>query len=124
MSYQEPLKKAKGLGSAHDGAHHWWMQRVTALALAPLALWLVFSLARLPEMTFDQVRAWAGTWPVAVALLAFMLAGLYHMQLGLQVIIEDYVHVRWQERALQIAVRLSCFVLALISLLAVFRLAI
>ncbi len=123
MSLIEPLKRAKGLGSAHDGAHHWWMQRVTAVGLAPLSLWLMVSLAGLPDHDTTTLAQWAGRWPVAVGLLAFQFAGLYHLQLGLQVIIEDYVHIRWQERALQILVRLGVFLLLLISLLAVLKLA-
>jgi succinate dehydrogenase / fumarate reductase membrane anchor subunit len=81
-----------GTGSAKDGTGHWWAQRVTAVALVPLTLWLVLSLLRLPGLEYDTVRAWASlpsTGFLASLLVAVMT---YHSYLGTNVIVEDYVH--------------------------------
>ena len=91
MSYQSPLGRARGKGSAKDGVHHFWVQRVTALALIPLSLWFVFSVAQLAGGDYHAVRHWVAAPSVAVALVLFLFAALYHSMLGIQVIIEDYI---------------------------------
>ncbi len=92
MSLRSPLSRVLGMGSAKDGTGHWWAQRVTAVALVPLTLWLVLSLLMLPGLDYDTVRAWASlpsTGFLASLLVAVMT---YHSYLGTNVIVEDYVH--------------------------------
>lgn len=91
MSLRSPLSQARGLGSAKDGVSHWWMQRMTAIALIPLSLWFVFSLVRFPLLDHATMVAWIHAPLVAVALVLFFLAMFYHAALGVQVVIEDYV---------------------------------
>lgn len=91
MSYRSPLGRARGLGSAKQGTHHFWVQRVTAVALIPLVLWFVYSLAQLPSGDYEVVRWWVHAPSVAVALVLFIACALYHSLLGVQVVIEDYV---------------------------------
>jgi len=91
MSYRSPLGRARGLGSAKQGTHHFWIQRVTALALIPLVLWFVYSIAQLPSADYEAVRWWVHAPSVAVALVLFVSCVLYHSLLGVQVVIEDYV---------------------------------
>jgi succinate dehydrogenase / fumarate reductase membrane anchor subunit len=88
---RSPLGRARGLGSAKDGTHHFWVQRVSAVALVPLALWFVFALATLGDAGYDGARAWVGHPAVAVVLVLLIAAALYHSVLGVQVVIEDYV---------------------------------
>jgi succinate dehydrogenase / fumarate reductase, membrane anchor subunit len=91
MSLRSPLSRVEGLGSAKDGTSHWWAQRVSAIALIPLTLWLVFSLLTLPALDYDTVRVWLSvpiTGFLAVLLVAVMT---YHSYLGTIVIIEDYI---------------------------------
>ena len=92
MSLRTPLGKALGLGSAKDGTGHWWSQRVTAVALAILGLWFAIALASLDGFDFQTVRLWLGA-PLNSILLIILVASLfYHSSLGVQVVIEDYVH--------------------------------
>lgn len=86
------LGRARGLGSAKEGVSHWWAQRVTAVALVPLALWLAYSIARLSFAGHAAVTAWIAEPWVAIALVLTLFATFYHAKLGLQVVIEDYVH--------------------------------
>jgi len=92
MSLRSPLGKVLGTGSAKDGTGHWWVQRVTAVALVPLTLWFVISLLALPGLDYDTVHAWASL-PTNGFLASLNVAVLaYHANLGSDVIIEDYVH--------------------------------
>lgn len=92
MSLRSPLGRVRGLGAAGEGVGHWWLQRVTAVALLPLTAWFVISLLMHPLQSYDAMRGWLGQPYVAVLsiLLVFTLA--LHAKLGVQVVIEDYVH--------------------------------
>jgi succinate dehydrogenase / fumarate reductase membrane anchor subunit len=92
MSFRSPLGKVRGLGSAKDGTRHWWMQRVTALALIPLAVWFVASVVALVGKDHMAFTAWVKN-PINATLLVLLVAATFHhAQLGVQVVIEDYVH--------------------------------
>jgi len=92
MSLQTPLGKVRGLGSAGNGVQHWWVQRLTSLALVPLAVWLLVSLLSLPSLDFVTLVSWSGgTWTASLLTL-FVIISCWHSSLGIQVIIEDYVH--------------------------------
>ena len=92
MKFRAPLARARGLGSAKSGTHHWWMQRLTAVALVPLSLWFVASLITLVTADHPTVIAWLHSPLVAILCCALIVAIFYHGQLGLQVVVEDYVH--------------------------------
>jgi len=92
MSLRSPLGKVLGTGSAKEGVHHWWLQRLTSIALIPLSIWFVVSLLSLPTLDHVAVVAWmAGSW-TALFLALFILAATWHSQLGVRVVVEDYVH--------------------------------
>ncbi len=87
-----PLNKVRGLGSAREGADHFWRQRLTALANIPLTLFLVFTVIMLAGKDHATVTAYLGSSLVAIALLALVLSAMVHMRLGMQTVIEDYIH--------------------------------
>ncbi|MCK5040877.1 MAG: succinate dehydrogenase, hydrophobic membrane anchor protein [Sphingomonadales bacterium] len=86
------LGKVRGLGSAKGGTSHWWAQRVTAIGLVPLTVWFIVSLAALTGADHPTMVAWISNPFVTVLLSLFIISGFYHLKLGGQVIIEDYVH--------------------------------
>ena len=90
-SLRSPLGRARGLGSAKEGVQHFWVQRVTAVALVPLSLWFVFSVAQLPVASYGAIDHWVAAPSVAVMLVLFIPTLFYHSMLGLQVVVEDYV---------------------------------
>jgi len=120
---QTPLKRARGLGSAKDGTHHFLVQRITAVALVPLALWVIWIALALVRADYAHARALVHQPCAAILLTAFVIATFWHAQLGLQVVIEDYVHSRWLEVTAQLAVKFFCAVGALASVLAIVRIA-
>ena len=91
-SLRSPLGRARGLGSAKEGTAHWWAQRVTAVALVPLTLWFVGNVIALAGAPRIDVLAWLASPVVAVLMLLLVAAVFRHAQLGMQVVVEDYVH--------------------------------
>jgi len=120
---QSPLGRVLGLGSAKEGVEHWWMQRVTAIALVPLAIWFV--IAALGTIGADRaaIVAWMHGPMSAVFAILLIVAVVYHLALGLQVVIEDYVHSEAWKLASIIVMRFWCIVLAGRGVLAVLTLA-
>jgi succinate dehydrogenase / fumarate reductase, membrane anchor subunit len=92
MSLRSPLGKVLGRGSAKEGVHHWWLQRLTSIALVPLTIWFVVSLLSLPSFEHVTVLAWMGQSWTALLLVLFILVATWHSQLGVRVVVEDYVH--------------------------------
>ena len=92
MSLESPLGKFLGYGSAKQGTEHWWAQKLTAVALVPLTLWFVIALLGVNITDFAAPRVWISQPVNAIPLILLVIAGLYHSILGLQVIVEDYVH--------------------------------
>ena len=116
-----PLARARGLGSAREGVHHWWAQRLTAIALIPLVVWFAISLVMMSGADYGAVRAWIGSPLVMVLLILTIGIGLHHGQLGLQVVIEDYVHGDGSKLALIVAVRFIAVLFGLAAIVAVLR---
>ncbi len=122
MSLRTPLGRVRGLGSANAGTGHWWHQRLTALALIPLALWFVVSLIWITGADHATAAAWLGSPVVAALTILLVGATFYHLKLGVQVVIEDYVHGEVAKVASIIIMTAACIVLALAAILAVLRL--
>ena len=118
-----PLKNARGLGSAKDGTRHFIIQRLTALALVGLGIWFVVLVLRVLGAGYGDARALLARPWNAVLMISFVIAMFWHAQLGLQVIVEDYVHTPWREAALQVAIKFLCFLAAVAAVLAVLRVA-
>ena len=123
MSLRTPLGRVLGAGSAHEGAHHWTAQRATAVALTLLTIWFVVSIVRLPLADHASVTAWIahGANPVLLALLAIVAS--WHSQLGVHVVIEDYVHGRHAKIALLLASTFAHVLIAVVAVLALLRIA-
>lgn len=124
MSLRSDLGRVKGLGAAHEGVNHWRLQRLTAMALILLALWFVTTLMGLVGAPHEEVVAWVGQIHVTVLLLALSLALFWHLKLGLQVVIEDYVHTPWLLIAAQIAVRAFAALGALVAVVSILKISV
>ena len=121
MSLSHPIARVRGLGSAKNGTHHWWMQRLTAIALALLTPWFIWLAVSLVGADAFTVRASLAQPVNAVLMLAFVASLFWHARLGLQVVIEDYIHTHWLEVTLQVVVLFACALAVLASAIAIGR---
>jgi len=123
MEFRTSAKTVRGLGSAREGAAHWWAQRMTALALVPLCLWFVVSVCRLAGADHDRFTDWLASPFNAIAMLLLIVAGFHHGALGAQVVLEDYIdHEGWRTAAV-VAVKGVCWVLIAACVFAVLKIA-
>ena len=123
MDRRTPLGRVRGLGSAKEGTAHWWAQRVTAVALVPLSLWLVAWVVATAGADHKAVTAWLADPLVAIPMLLVIVATFHHAQLGLQVVIEDYVHTEWLKISGNMLVKFTAIVLSVVSIFAVLKIA-
>lgn len=123
MSLRSPLGRARGMGSAKEGVHHFWMQRLSAVAMVPLTLWFVFSLATVANGSYEAARWWVAAPAVAVVLVLFLATAFYHAALGIQVVIEDYVASEAWKLASLVLIKFALALLAVASIFSVLRVA-
>jgi succinate dehydrogenase / fumarate reductase membrane anchor subunit len=121
MSLRTPLGKVRGLGSAKHGLEHWWAQRLTAVALLPLSIWFIVSLLKLAALDHAELTYWLAS-PLNAALLIFLVFALFHhAQLGMQVVIEDYIHSDFEKIASLLLVKFLAIFCVLISVLSIIK---
>ena len=121
MSLQSDLGKVRGLGSAKEGTHHWWWQRVTALAMIPLSIWFISGLICMIGGTHAEALAWVSKPHVTVLTVAFLSALFYHLKLGMQVVIEDYLHQEPVKIAALIGLKFASVLGALAAIIAILK---
>jgi succinate dehydrogenase / fumarate reductase membrane anchor subunit len=123
MSYRSPLARARGLGSAKEGVGHWWVQRLTAIALLPLLIWLVSALALLDDYGYTTLIGWVAQPVHAILLLVTVLALFWHSSLGLQVVIEDYSSAEFLKLFLIVTINFAHILAAIGSIFAILKIA-
>jgi len=122
-SLQTPLHKVQGLGASHSGTGHFWRQRITAVALVPLGLWFVYAMLGLIDTNEVAVLSFLSKPWNALLMAAFAATLLYHMTLGLQDIVDDYIHTAGTKVFLRIAILVAAIAVGAVSLFAIIRIA-
>jgi len=122
-SMRSPLGRARGYGSAKEGVNTFLAERISAVALIPLTLWFVFSVARLPVASYGAVRHWVEAPSVAVTLVLFLAVLFYHSSLGVKVVVEDYVAGEGRKLVTLLLVKFAHAVLAAAGIFAVLKIA-
>ncbi|HEY0626439.1 MAG TPA: succinate dehydrogenase, hydrophobic membrane anchor protein [Allosphingosinicella sp.] len=92
MRVRSAIGEVRGLGSARSGAHHWWLERLTSISTLLLFIWFMVSILRMPSLGHGPVVEWLSSPLVAIPMLLLIVSTFWHLKLGLQVVIEDYVH--------------------------------
>ncbi|MDG4597077.1 MAG: succinate dehydrogenase, hydrophobic membrane anchor protein [Candidatus Contendobacter sp.] len=123
MSIRTPLAHVRGLGTAKDGTHHWWVQRVTSIILVPLVLWFAFSMLRYSRVEHEVFQHWLSNPYRAGAMVALLATAFYHASLGMQVIYEDYVRPEGAKFIALLVTQFVLFLLGAISIVAVLKIA-
>jgi succinate dehydrogenase / fumarate reductase membrane anchor subunit len=123
MSLVSPLNKVLGLGSAKEGAEHWWVQRLSAVALIPLGLWFAVALAGMEDMTYSSVVEFIRHPVNSILLILALITLTYHSQLGVQVVVEDYVHASTLKVVTIVAVSFTHILVAVAGIFAVLKIA-
>jgi succinate dehydrogenase / fumarate reductase, membrane anchor subunit len=122
-SLRSPLGRVVGLGSAKDGVHHWWLQRLTSIALIPLTIWFTVSILSLPSLGHATVTAWMALSWNALLLIVLVLVATYHSQLGVRVVIEDYVHDTGIKTLILVLVSFAHALAAVVGVFAILKVA-
>ncbi|MDN4633185.1 succinate dehydrogenase, hydrophobic membrane anchor protein [Sphingomonas sp. PvP056] len=122
MAYRTELGRVRGLGSAKEGAHHWWQQRLTAASNLFLMLWFFIAILRLPAYDYDTVHTWLSSSWAAIPMVLLIASVFYHFRLGLQVVIEDYQHEESRVIAM-VALNFFTVVTASIAIFAILKVA-
>ena len=120
-SMRTPLAKVRGLGSAKSGVHHWWHQRLTAIAMVPLVLSAIFLVFRIAGSNYNQAISLLQNPFYAAILLLLIITGFWHCMLGIQVVIEDYVGSEWGRITSIMIVKAILILLATLSALSLFK---
>ena len=120
-SMRTPLARVRGLGSAKSGLHHWWHQRLTAIALVPLMVVTIMLIANIGMLDYAGAMALMANPFVAALMLLLVLVGFYHAAMGLQVVIEDYVAAEGKRMAAIIMVKMALFALATLTILSILK---
>jgi succinate dehydrogenase / fumarate reductase membrane anchor subunit len=123
MSLRSPLGRVLGAGAAHDGVRHWWRQRLTSIALVPLTVWFVVSLLTLPSLGYATLIAWLSQSSTALLLILLVLTAAWHSQLGVRVVVEDYVHGTGARTLMLVVSSFAHVLLAAAGVFAVLRVA-
>ena len=123
MRMETPIARVRGLGSARSGAHHWWVERLTSVATLLLFVWLAVSLLRLPALDHATVTQWLSSPLAAVPMLLLVASTFWHLKLGLQVVIEDYVHEEGNKVFLIILLNFFVIAAAAMAIFAVLKIA-
>lgn len=121
---QSKLGRVRGLGSTREGVHHWWAQRMSAVALLPLSLWFVYSVITLTGADYASFIAWASEFGNSVFLSLLVITMFHHAQLGLQVVIEDYVHAEIWKMALLLIVKYGAVLFGASAIFAILKISI
>ncbi len=124
MNQRSPISRVLGLGSAKDGTEHFWVQRLTAIALLPLGLWFVFSVAGMAgagTLDYPGVVRWLSSPSCAVLAILLIATMAYHSALGVQVVLEDYVGSHWLKVSSLIAAKMAHVLVAAIGIFSIFR---
>ena len=124
MDMRTPLGRVQGLGSTNDGVKHWWMQRLTGIALVPLTLWFLYSTVQLSGASHAEFINWVGAFGNPVLLSVLIVCMFHHGQLGLHVIIEDYITRESTKLWLLIAIKFTAIIFGASAILAIIRLTI
>ena len=123
MSIETPIARVRGLGSAHSGAHHWWIERLTSISTLLLFFWLGASLLTLPALDHQTIVGWLSSPTAAVPMLLLIVSTFWHLKLGMQVVIEDYVHDAGWKLFSIVLLKFFTILLAALAIFAVLKIA-
>ncbi len=121
MSLESDLARVRGLGSAKDGTRSFWHQRITAIALVPLSVWFVAGILCIVDASHVDTVAWIKAPHVTVLFIALIIALFYHVKIGLQEVIEDYLHCEWFKLATRICLNLGIAMCGLVAIVAILK---
>jgi succinate dehydrogenase / fumarate reductase membrane anchor subunit len=123
MSIRTPFSKVQGLGAAHSGTEHFWRERATSVALLPLTAWFVYAAIHLIGLSYEDAFVFLHEPINAIAMLLFVIASVVHMTLGIQVVIEDYVHTEGSKLLLFLANKAFGWIIGVACAFAILRIA-